>query len=181
MFFWFIAFGVLSVLLIFKSRGVDYRFVAAGSVLPLIEGVTGRPWVMHTLAGSVALLLVVMLATIGKGKKLLRRQWIGLPIGTLMFLLASSSWQRADLFWWPWPSKAGTVISSNVSAGGVTGFGIGHGTIPEFDRSIMMLIFLEIVGVLALCVLARKSCLHDLQRRRELWKHGRLTTIDPKP
>ena len=42
MFFWFLACGVLVVLFVFDSPAVDYRFVAAGSVLPVAETATGR-------------------------------------------------------------------------------------------------------------------------------------------
>ena len=159
MFFWFAACGVVAVALVFGSSGVDYRVVALGSVLPLAENLTGSPWVLHTLAGSVVLLTTVMLITAGRGRRLLRRRWIGLPIGTLVFLVASGSWSRTALFWWP------------VGGSG----GVGHGSPPELDWPLAMMITLELAGIAALAWMARRFNLVDPDRRRALLKSGRLT------
>ena len=159
MFFWFAACGVVAVALVFGSSGVDYRVVALGSVLPLAENVSGSPWVLHTLAGSVVLLAAVMLLTAGRGRRLRRRRWIGLPIGTLVFLVASGAWSRTALFWWP------------VGGGG----GVGHGIPPEFDRPLAVLLVLELAGIAALAWTARRSNLSDPQRRRAFLMTGRLT------
>ncbi len=159
MFFWFAACGVVAVALVFGSSGVDYRFVALGSVLPLAENLTGSPWVLHTLAGSVVLLTAVMLITAGRGRRLRRRRWIGLPIGTLVFLVASGSWSRTALFWWP------------VGGSG----GVGRGSPPELDWPLAMMITLELAGIAALAWTARRFDLADPDRRRAFLKSGRLT------
>ena len=159
MFFWFAACGVVTVALVFGSGGVDYRFVALGSVLPLAENLTGSPWVLHTLAGSVALLAAVMALTAGRGRRLTRRRWIGLPLGTLVFLVASAAWSRTALFWWP------------VGGGG----GVGHGVPPEFDRPLAILLVLELAGVAALLWTARRFDMTDPERRRAFLTTGRLT------
>ena len=159
MFFWFAACGVVAVALVFGSSGVDYRVVALGSVLPLAENLTGSPWVLHTLAGSVVLLTAVMLITAGRGRRLLRRRWIGLPIGTLVFLVASGAWSRTALFWWP------------VGGSG----GVGHGSPPELDWPLAMMITLELAGIAALALTARRFNLSDPDRRREFITTGRLT------
>ena len=159
MFVWFAACGVVAVALVFGSSGVDYRIVALGSVLPLAENLTGSPWVLHTLAGSVALLAAVMAVTAGRGRRLRRRRWIGLPIGTLVFLVASGAWSRTALFWWP------------VGGSG----GVGHGSPPEFDRPLIVLLLLELAGIAALAWTARRFDLSDPQRRQALLKTGRLT------
>lgn len=160
MFIWFVACGVILVASVFRSRGVDYRVVAAGSVLPLAETATGSPWMMHTLLGSAALLLVVMAATMGRGRRLARRRWLGLPVGTLVFLIASGSWQRASLFWWPF---------SGVSPG------VGQGVPPEFDRPLGLLVLLEAVGCVALFWTARNFGLtRHPDRRSRFLKTGRL-------
>ena len=83
MFFWFVAAAVLLVLFVFDSPAVDYRWVAFGGVLPLAEALTGRPWILHTLLGSVLLLALVMVFTVGR--RLARRAWLGVPIGTFAF------------------------------------------------------------------------------------------------
>ena len=159
MFFWFAACGVVVVALVFGSSGIDYRVVALGSVLPLAENLTGSPWVLHTLAGSVVLLTAVMLITAGRGRRLLRRRWIGLPIGTLVFLVASAAWSRTALFWWP------------VGGSG----GVGQGPPPEFDRPLAVLLTLELAGIAALIWTAHRFNLSDPDRRRAFLKSGRLT------
>ena len=151
--------GVVVVALVFSSSGVDYRVVALGSVLPLAENLTGSPWVLHTLAGSVVLLVAVMAFTAGRGRRLRRRRWIGVPIGTLVFLVASGAWSRTALFWWP------------VGGSG----GVGHGAPPEFDRPLAVLILMELAGLAALVWTARHFNLSDPQRRQSFLTTGRLT------
>lgn len=159
MFFWFAACGVVAVALVFGSSGVDYRVVALGSVLPLAENLTGSPWVLHTLAGSAGLLVGVMAATAGRGRRLRRRRWIGLPIGTLMFLAASGSWSRTALFWWPFGGSGG----------------VGHGPPPELDWPLALMVALELAGIAALAWTARRYGLSDPDRRRAFLATGRLT------
>lgn len=158
MFLWFVAWGVLVVAFVFDSSGIDYRFVVAGSVLPLAENLTGSPWVLHTLSGGVLLLAAVMAATAGRGRRLLRRRWIGLPIGMLVFLVASGSWTRTALFWWPLGGDGGA----------------GHGIPPELDRPFVVLVALEIVGLAATAWTVRRFGLTDRGRLRSLAVTGRL-------
>ena len=158
MFCWFAACAVVAVAMVFGSSGVDYRVVALGAVLPLAENLSGSPWVLHTLAGSVVLLIGVMALTAGRGRRLRRRRWIGLPIGTLVFLVASGAWSRTALFWWP------------VGGSG----GVGQGVPPEYDRPVLILIALELAGIAALAWTARRFGLSDPQRRRALLTTGRL-------
>ena len=159
MFIWFVACGVVTVALVFGSSGVDYRVVALGSVLPVAENLTGAPWLLHTLAGSVVLLVGVTAFTSGRGRRLLRRRWIGLPIGTLIFLVAGGAWTRTGLFWWPFGS----------------GDGVGHGPAPELDRPLAVLVALELAGVAALVWVGRRFGLADRERRQLLLTSGRLT------
>ena len=159
MLLWFAACAVVAVALVFGSSGVDYRVVALGAVLPLAENVSGSPWVLHTLAGSVVLLVAVMALTAGRGRRLLRRRWIGLPIGTLVFLVASGAWSRTALFWWPFGGSGG----------------VGQGAPPEYDRPLAVLIAFELAGIAALIWTARRFALSDHQRRRAFLTTGRLT------
>jgi hypothetical protein len=152
----FLAAAVLVVLFVFDSPAIDYRWVAAGGVLPLVEAVTLRPLVLHTLLGSVLLLGAVMAFTVGQRIK--RRRWLGLPIGTFVFLVASGVWTRTELFWWP-----------------LAGFdGIGQRPLPEFDRPLTLLIVFEAVATVVLVVLARRLGLFDPVHRRNLWRTGRI-------
>ncbi len=156
MFLWFVAASVLVVLFVFDSPAIDYRFVVLGSVLPLVESITGHPLVLHTLIGSVGLLGGVMAAT--TGRRILRRQLLGVPIGSFVFLVASGSWTHTDLFWWP-----------------VAGLdAIGDGPLPEFDRPLALLIAMELAGLVALGWFAGRFELRSEGNRRRLLHTGRL-------
>ena len=152
----FAAASVVAVLFVFDSPTIDYRLVAAGGVLPLAETVTGRPLLLHTLLGSVLLLGLVMAATVGR--RVLRRRLLGVPIGTFMFLVASGVWTRTDLFWWP-----------------VAGLdGIAAAPVPEFDRSPVVLVALELVGIAATVWVVRRFELTKAPNRSQLLATGRL-------
>ena len=157
MFFFFLAAAVLSVLCVFNSPAVDYRFVALGGVLPLVEAFTGCPPVLHTLLGSVGLMTLVMALTVGR--RVLRRRLLGVPIGTFVFLVAAGIWTRAELFWWP--------------ASGLDG--IAARPLPELDRPAVVIVLLECIGIGALIRLARRFELTRSDHRRELLRTGRLS------
>ncbi len=156
MFVWFVATAVLLVLFVFDSPAMDYRWVALGGVLPLVEALTGRPWILHTLLGSVLLLGVVMALTVGR--RLRRRAWLGVPIGTFVFLIAAGVWFRSDLFWWP--------------AGGFDA--IGTGPLPEYDRPLGVLVVLEVAAIVALVVIGRRLGLDEREHRQAFIRTGRV-------
>lgn len=156
MFLWFVAAAVLLVLFVFDSPAMDYRWVAAGGVLPLVEAITGSPWILHTLLGSVLLLAVVMGATVGQ--RIRRRAWLGLPIGTFVFLIAAGVWFRSELFWWP--------------AGGFDA--IGSGPLPEYDRPLAVLIVLEAAALAALITIGRRLGLGERSHREAFLRTGRV-------
>lgn len=131
MILWFAGVSLAFVFLVFRSPALDYRLVMLGSLLPLGELVFGGPRVLHTLVGSVALLGVVMLAT--RGRRLVRRRLIGLPIGMLMHLVLDGVWTRSQVFWWPF-----------------FGWGFGDDGLPELTRAPATVLVLEAVGAAAL-------------------------------
>jgi len=98
---------------------VDYRIVALGAVLPLLEVVLGVHIGLHTLLGSVVFLSVVMVSTIGQ-RRLLRRRLLGLPIGLFLHITLDASWASKELFWWP-------LFGSTLPEGGVGGVGLPWG------------------------------------------------------
>jgi hypothetical protein len=155
-FFFFVAAAVLTVLFVFDSPAIDYRYVALGGVLPLVEAFTGRPLILHTLIGSVGLMAVVMAATVGR--RVLRRRLLGVPIGTFIFLVAAGSWTRSSLFWWP--------------AAGLSG--IAERPVPEFDRAPVVLVVLELAGIAALVWLVQRFELRRPDHLAELRRTGRL-------
>jgi broad specificity phosphatase PhoE len=127
MILWFAGVSFVFVWWVFKSPALDYRLVILGSVLPVGEVVFGGPRLLHTLIGPVALLAVVMLAT--QKRRLVRRRWIGLPIGLLVHLGLDGIWANAQVFWWPFLG---------------TSFG-GEG-LPELGRPLAVVLLMELVG-----------------------------------
>lgn len=156
MFFWFLGLSFALVLIVFSSPALDYRLVMLGAVLPGAEGFIGGPWVLHTLLGPVVVLTVVMLAT--QNRRLVRRQWLGLPIGLFMHLVLDASWANAGVFWWPF------LGVSDV---------LGGGEVNEFSRSLPVGLTLEFVGIAVLGLFAHRLDL--LGDGRELfWTKGQL-------
>lgn len=78
---------------------VDYRLVALGALLPVLEALIGGAFVLHTLVAPVVLMTVIMAAT--TGRRLLRRRLLGIPIGLFFHLVLDGTWASTSLFWWP--------------------------------------------------------------------------------
>lgn len=98
MFFWFLIVAPVVVAEVFRSPMLDYRLVAFGALLPVVELlIWWKP--LHSLLGSVVVLALVMLAT--QGRRLVRRRWLGLPIGLFLHLVLDFVWTVDDLFLWP--------------------------------------------------------------------------------
>ena len=150
MFFWFLGLSFALVLIVFSSPALDYRLVMLGAVLPGAEGFIGGPWVLHTLLAPVVVLAVVMLLT--QNRRLVRRQWFGLPIGLFMHIVLDATWADADLFWWPF------LGASDV---------LGGGEVNEFTRSISVRLVMELVGIAVLAVFTHRLDL--LGEGRELF------------
>jgi hypothetical protein len=154
MLLWYAGVSVVIVLLVFQSAGIDYRFVAAGSLLPLAVDLPARRlWFGHTLVASVALLVLVMLLTIGRSR-LLRRRLLCLPIGAFCGLALSGAWTNTDVFWWPF---TGTTLPDDalLPAPGIV-------------------VIEELVGLAAIVWLVYRCGLTDPERRDELLRTGRL-------
>ena len=101
MFFWYIGLSVFGVATIFRSVGIDYRLIAVGSLLPLFLDLGfGYRAYGYTLLFAVAMLAIVMVATIGR-PRLVRRRWLCLPIGVFCGLILSGAFANTELFWWP--------------------------------------------------------------------------------
>lgn len=150
---WFVGGSILLVLLVFQSPAIDYRMVAVGAVLPVVELVFGGPRLLHTLLGSVLALVVVMAAT--RHRRLLRRRLLGIPIGLFLHLVLDGVWTRASLFWWPF---LGTEW---------------EGQLPEVSRGAWT-IALELIGV-AMCGYLWRACdLSDPRRRERFIRTGQL-------
>lgn len=162
MILWFAGVSFVFVWWVFRSPALDYRLVMLGSVLPLGDLVFGGPRWMHTLIAPVALLAVLMLAT--QKRRLVRRRWIGIPIGMLMHLVLDGIWARPKAFWWPF---LGTAFPT--------------GGLPEFEHPVVFTLLLEAIGAGCLVWAWRAFGLSDQATRARFLRTGQLsrTVVSP--
>jgi hypothetical protein len=154
MFLWYVGLSVVIVLLVFQSAGIDYRLVALGSLLPLAVDLPARRlWFGHTLIASVALLVLVMLLTIGR-PRLLRRRLLCLPIGAFCGLALSAAWTNSEVFWWPFTGST-LPDAALLPAPGIVALE-------------------ELAGLAAIAWVVYRCGLSDPARREELLRSGRL-------
>lgn len=154
MLIWFLVLAPVLVAEVFRSPMIDYRLVALGAVLPLVEVFIGVN-VLHTLLGAVVMMAVVMLTT--QKRRLLRRRLLGVPIGLFVHQVLDASWTRAELFWWP-----------------AFGLDFGPSTLPEFDRPLAIGLLLEILGIATAVWAYRRYDLADPNKRDRLIQTGQL-------
>lgn len=157
MFFWFLGTSILAVWFVFRDPAFDYRLLLVGSVLPLLDGVTGNAGVLHTLVFSLVLMALVMAST--TGRRPVRKLLLGLPIGTMLHLVFDAAWGNRDLFWWP-----------------LGGWSFDGMPLPESDRGIWWGIGLELAGLAMLVWIWRRSHLDRPAARRSFLRSGRLLT-----
>ncbi len=156
MLFWFLLTAPFLVAEIFKSPMVDYRLVAVGAALPLIELALPNAFVLHTLFAPVLVLTVVMVTTIGR--RLVRRRLLGIPIGMFFHLLLDGTWASASLFWWP-----------------AFGLSFSELAVPE-TTSLGFRLILELVGLAIGGFAYRRYGLDEREKRTRLIRTGHLTT-----
>ena len=154
MFFWFVGGSVLLVWLVFQTPTIDFRMVALGAVIPLLDALFGGPRVLHTLLAPVVVLIVVMAAT--TGNRLRRRRWLGLPIGMFLHLVLDGTWSDPEQFWWPF-------LGTDFATDGLV----------EWHRGTLGLV-LEAAGLAALWWMIVRFDLSDSERRRRFLHDGQL-------
>jgi hypothetical protein len=160
LFFWYTAGAVFAVWNVFQSAGLDFRAVAVGAMLPLLIDLPARHQAFaHSLLAPVALLTLVMLATSGRGHRLLRRRIIGLPIGWFCGLALSGAFASQRIFWWP-------------------GFGTAFGHVALVP-AVPVVVVEELLGLLASRWIWTRFGLRDPARRRDLLRRGRLVVAGP--
>ena len=160
MLLWFVATAVLTVGAVFRDPRFDHRLLVVGSVLPLADAALGAR-VLHSVVVSIAVLVVVMLATSRGSDR--RRTLLGLPIGMFLHLVFDASWNDTATFWWP-----------------LTGLAPPDGALP-IVRHGWWGVALEAVGVVACAWLWRANGLGDAARRRRFLADGRLAVTAPSP
>lgn len=151
MLLWFASLAVVVTWFVFQSPALDYRLIALGAVLPVLEVPFG--WgPLHALVTPTLVLTVVMLAT--PRRRLLRRQLLGIPIGLYFHLVLDGAFTDARGFWWPF-----------------TGISLVGGRTPELTRGWLSAV-MEIVGLgVALWAYGRFG-LDDPERRKRFWATG---------
>ncbi|HVL93966.1 MAG TPA: hypothetical protein VM264_11580 [Acidimicrobiales bacterium] len=153
---WFAGLSVVIVWLVFRDTAIDYRLVMAGALAPdVLDLAFGGVGPLHTLAASVGLLAVVMLAT--RGRRGLRRRLLALPIGTFLHLALDAMWTRTEVFWWP-----------------AAGLGFDAGGLPSLSRPAAVLVAQELAGLAALAWWWGRFRLSEPARRRAFARSGRL-------
>lgn len=153
MLIWFATSSVVLTWAVFQSPQIDYRMVALGSVLPVVEVPFGAG-PLHSLLAPTIVLGVVMLATVRR--RLVRRRWLGLPIGMYMHLVLDGAFTMTATFWWPF-----------------LGWSFSPGSAPEVSRGAWSAV-LEVVGILVGLWAWRRFGLGDAGRRSRFLRTGQL-------
>jgi hypothetical protein len=152
---WFWGTAFLTVWMVFHDPTIDYRVLLIGAILPdVIDGPFGGARIAHSVTFSVVVLVVVMLATIGR--RALRRRLLFLPIGMLLHLVFDGTFTNAKVFWWPF-----------------SGLAPSDAPLPSIDRGAWDLL-LELIGLAILMWAWRRFGLADPRRRRLFWRTGHL-------
>lgn len=154
MLLWFVGSVLAAVWFVFRDPRFDVRLLVVGAVLPELDGLFGGARVMHSLAFSLALLILVMLGTVGRRPA--RKLLLGLPIGTMLHLVADGAWANTRVFGWP-----------------LGGWSFGGARLPLVERGWWNLP-LELVGIAILVWFWRAAGLAVPARRAELVRTGRL-------
>ena len=151
---WFVGPSILIVWAVFRSPSADYRLVAVGSLIPLLELPVGEPRLLHALAGASAALVLVMVAA--RGRRVVQRRWLGVPIGMLLHLVLDGAWADADAFWWPF-----------------LGLDWSTAELPEIGRGAFNVV-LELIGGAVCWWLYRRFRLDEPARRADFVRTGRV-------
>lgn len=154
MLLWFVGPSILLVWAVFRSPAADYRVVALGALLPLVELPFGEPRLLHSLSGAAVLLALVML--VARGQRVRQRQLLGLPIGMLMHLVLDGAWADTHGFWWPFLG-----ISWSASE------------LPELGRGALGIVF-ELAGAATCSWGWRRFRLSEPARRQIFLTTGRV-------
>lgn len=154
MLLWFLGGSLVIVWSVFRDPAIDYRLVMLGALLPdLVDGPLGGARVFHSVVTAVAVLTIVMLATIGR--RALRRRWLALAIGVFLHLVLDFAFSDTRAFWWPF-----------------TGLALPDSPLPSIDRGWWSLV-LDVAGLAMLVWAYRRFGLADPERRRLFVREGR--------
>ncbi|UDY35909.1 hypothetical protein [Dermatobacter hominis] len=153
MFIWFAVLSVVVTWAVFQSPAIDYRLVALGAVIPVVEVPFGAG-PLHSLVAPTLVLAIVMATTMRR--RLLRRRWLGLPIGMYMHLVLDLAFTLTATFWWPF-----------------LGLDFTDGSAPELSRGLWTVV-MELAGIAVGVWAWRRFGLDDPDRRSRFLRTGQL-------
>ena len=161
MFLWFIVLSVVGVYAVFRDETMDFRFVAAGSLLPDVVDAAVRRGVgpLHSVVVGVGMLFGVVVATVGRRSA--RKRWLALPIGIFAHQILDFSWTSTHVFWWP-----------------LTGLSL-HGRIPAVEHGLVRGLLEEAVALAVGVAVWRSFRLTEPARRARFLRTGQL--FHPRP
>ena len=156
MLLWFVFGSIFGVWNVFQSPGLDFRLIALGAMLPtLLDLPFGEQAYAHTMLAATIALVVTMLATTGRGRRLRRRRALSLAIGWYGGLVLTAAWAHKEVFWWP-------------------AFGTAFPHVALLAPWPIVVIE-ELLGLAAAGWVWTRFGLRDADRRRSLARDGRLT------
>lgn len=142
---------------VFNSKGIDYRAVAIGSLLPFVIDIfIGHASFGHSFLFPVLLLVLVMVGTIGKSR-MVRRQLLCIVIGVFLALVLEGTFLHESTWWWP------------------TNFGNDANSIDITPR-LLIWILRDVVGLVSFYILFSIGELHKKDKRDLLISTGRITS-----
>ena len=142
---------------VFTSKGIDYRAVAIGSLLPFfIDIFVGHASFGHSLLFPVSLLVLVMVGTIGRSR-MLRRQLLCIVIGVFLALVLEGTFLHESTWWWP------TNVGQDANSIDIT---------PR----LWVWVLRDGVGLVAFYILFSIGELHKKVNRQQLLSTGRISS-----
>jgi hypothetical protein len=137
---WFIGTACVAAWFVFHDRRFPYRALAVGAVAPdVVDGITLRgAGVLHSMVTAMALLVVVVLVTIGR--RAVRRPLLAVVIGVMMHLVFDAAFADGQVFWWP-----------------LGGWSFNDAPLPSVERGLVVGMALEVAGAAMLWWLARRQ------------------------
>jgi hypothetical protein len=151
---WFAAGAFILVEVVFRDAAIDYRLVMAAAVGPaIVDLVFGGVVLPHTLLWCVGLLVIVMVATIGR--RSLRRRLLAVPVGAFVGLVLDGVWMSTDLVMWP-------LLGSDAPDP------------PLLDRPWVIRLLMEALGIVAAVWAVRRFRLTEPNNRARFVQSGRL-------
>ncbi|HVM41218.1 MAG TPA: metal-dependent hydrolase [Acidimicrobiia bacterium] len=150
---WYVGLAAVSVWIVFRDPRIDYRFLAVGSLLPLLVDLpVGERAYGHSLLVAVGLLFLVVAVT--AGRRPARPRLLMLPIGMLLHVAFDGMWSHPETFWWPF-------LGGDARAGSL---------VPPFGT----LVLREVVGLAALAWFTARFSLTKPGALARLWRTGRV-------